>query len=222
MDYNRIDAALRDADDTHHLLIGTGALDEVGKVLEQAFGQQSAVVVSDDNTYAVAGKAVSDRLRSSGWTVEESLVFPGTPPLYASFENVLALEEATCFCLVRLRQLRRCAKQVGGQSFSPTILRRQDLGLPRFERVGELGIYFVKKGKPRCRKTNERLRRSLNRRRYASCKRAGRALPRWPVIWGSPIVPCITGANWSPSRESRHFLAVDISPRWKRRTVSRS
>ena len=93
MDYNRIDAALRDADDTHHLLIGTGALNEVGKLLEQAFGQQSAVVVADDNTYAVAGKAVYDRLRSSGWTVEESLVFPGTPPLYASFENVLALEE---------------------------------------------------------------------------------------------------------------------------------
>ena len=36
------------------------------------------------------------------------------------------------------------------------------MGLPRFERAGEFGIYFVKKGKPRCRKTNERLRRSLN------------------------------------------------------------
>ena len=71
----------------------TGALNEVGKVLEQAFGQQSAVIVADDNTYAVAGKAVSDRLRSNGWTVEESLVFPGTPPLYAIFENVLAVEE---------------------------------------------------------------------------------------------------------------------------------
>ena|SRR6266571_5131240 len=47
--------------------------------------------------------------------------------------------------LVRLRQLRRCAKQVGRQSFPPTILRRRGLGLPRFERVGEFGIYFVKK-----------------------------------------------------------------------------
>jgi hypothetical protein len=36
------------------------------------------------------------------------------------------------------------------------------MGLPRFERAGEFGIYFVKKGKPRCRKSNERLRRSLN------------------------------------------------------------
>jgi glycerol-1-phosphate dehydrogenase [NAD(P)+] len=93
MDDNRIDAALRDASDTHHLLIDTGALNAVGNVLEQAFGQQSTVLVADSNTYAVAGKAVSDRLRSSGWTVEAPIVFPGTPPLYASFENVLALEE---------------------------------------------------------------------------------------------------------------------------------
>jgi len=93
VDYNRIDAALRDANDTRHLLIGTGILNDVGNVLEQAFGQQPVVVVADDNTYAIAGKALCERLRSAGWTLEEPLVFPGTPPLYASFENVLALEE---------------------------------------------------------------------------------------------------------------------------------
>lgn len=93
MDYNRIDAALRDASDTHQLLIGTGVLNDVGNVLEQAFGQQPVVVVADDNTYTVAGKAICERLRSAGWTVEEPIVFPGTPTLYASFENVLVLEE---------------------------------------------------------------------------------------------------------------------------------
>jgi glycerol-1-phosphate dehydrogenase [NAD(P)+] len=93
VDYNRIDAALRHANDTRHLLIGTGVLNDVGNVLEQASGQQPAVVVADDNTYAIAGKAVCERLRSTGWIVEEPVVFPGTPPLYASFENVLALEE---------------------------------------------------------------------------------------------------------------------------------
>ena len=93
MDYNRIDAALRDASDTRYLRIGTGKLNDVGNVLEQAFGQQPVVVVADDNTYAIAGKAVYEHLRSTGWLVEEPIVFPGTPPLYASFENVLALEE---------------------------------------------------------------------------------------------------------------------------------
>ena len=100
MDYNRIDAALRHANDTRHLLIGTGILNDVGNVLEQAFGQQPVVVVADDNTYAIAGKALCERLRSTGWIVEEPIVFPGitcppdrVPTLYASFENVLALEE---------------------------------------------------------------------------------------------------------------------------------
>lgn len=92
MDYNRIDAALREANDTHYLRIDTGVLNDVGGVLEQAFGQQPVVVVADDNTYAVAGQAVLDRLRSAGWTLEEPVIFPGAPPLYASFENVLALE----------------------------------------------------------------------------------------------------------------------------------
>ena len=93
MDYNRIDAALRHASDTHYLRIGTGVLNFVDTVLEQAFGRPPAVVVADDNTYAVAGRAVCHRLRSAGWAVQEPIVFPGTPPLYASFENVLALEE---------------------------------------------------------------------------------------------------------------------------------
>jgi glycerol-1-phosphate dehydrogenase [NAD(P)+] len=93
VDHTRMNAALRDASDTHHLRIGTGALNDVGTVLEQAFGRQPAVVVADDNTYAVAGKAVYERLRSAGWMVEEPIVFPGTPALYADFENVLTLEE---------------------------------------------------------------------------------------------------------------------------------
>ncbi len=93
MDYDRINAALRDASDTHHVLIGTGVLNEVGNVLEQAFGRQPVVIVADDNTYPAAGKAVYDCLRSAGRTVEEPIVFPSTPPLYADFENVLTLEE---------------------------------------------------------------------------------------------------------------------------------
>ncbi len=93
MDNNRINTALHEASDTRHLLIGTGVLNKVGSVLEQAFGQQPVVVVADDNTYAAAGKAVCERLRSTGWMVEEPIVFPGTPTLYADFENVLTLEE---------------------------------------------------------------------------------------------------------------------------------
>ena len=69
MDYNRIDAALRDADDTHHLLIGTGALNELGKLLEQAFRQQSAVV--DTYPGALAGHP-----RASGAPTDDGRAHP--------------------------------------------------------------------------------------------------------------------------------------------------
>ncbi|HEV2655839.1 MAG TPA: sn-glycerol-1-phosphate dehydrogenase, partial [Ktedonobacteraceae bacterium] len=93
MDDKRIHAALHAASDTHHLLVGTGVLNNVGDALEQAFGRQPIVVVADDTTYAVAGKTVYEHLRSAGWRVEEPVVFPGTPTLYAVFENVVTLEE---------------------------------------------------------------------------------------------------------------------------------
>jgi glycerol-1-phosphate dehydrogenase [NAD(P)+] len=93
MDNNRIQTALRAASDTHHLLVGTGVLNNVGNQLEQAFGRQAVVVVADDNTYAVAGKTVYEHLRSAEWMLTEPVVFPGTPALYADFENVVALEE---------------------------------------------------------------------------------------------------------------------------------
>ncbi|MDQ2886490.1 MAG: sn-glycerol-1-phosphate dehydrogenase [Chloroflexota bacterium] len=93
MDDKRIHAALRAASDTHHLLVGTSVLNTVDDVLEKAFGRQPVVIVADDNTYAIAGKTVYEHLRSAQWKVEEPVVFPGTPALYADFENVLTLEE---------------------------------------------------------------------------------------------------------------------------------
>ena len=85
MDYNRIDAALRHANDTRHLLIGTGILNDVGNVLEQAFGQQPAVVVADDNTYAIAGKALCERLRSTGCPTEPAEIGVSVAQLRESY-----------------------------------------------------------------------------------------------------------------------------------------
>jgi glycerol-1-phosphate dehydrogenase [NAD(P)+] len=106
VDYNRIETALREASDTHHLLAGAGALNDVGSVLEQAFGRQPVVVVADENTFAVAGKTVCNHLHSAGWRIEDPVVFPATPTLYADFDNVLTLEE-------KLRPVRAVPIAVG-------------------------------------------------------------------------------------------------------------
>jgi glycerol-1-phosphate dehydrogenase [NAD(P)+] len=92
MDYERINAALREASDTQCVMIEAGALASVDEVFAQCFGDQAAVVVADGNTFEVAGRAVQERLRAAGREVEEPIVFPGQPPLYANYETVLELE----------------------------------------------------------------------------------------------------------------------------------
>src|SRR5919199_2709594 len=92
MDYERINAALRAASDTRHVVIGAGALSSVDDLFAQSFGDQPAVVVADENTLKVAGQVVHRRLAAAGRTVVEPIVLPGQPTLYADFRNVLDLE----------------------------------------------------------------------------------------------------------------------------------
>lgn len=93
MDTTLLESALRDAPDTRHLVIGPGALAAAADTFGRCFEDAAAVVVADENTWAVAGRAVDERLRAAGRPVAEPIVFPGAPALYADFANVLALEE---------------------------------------------------------------------------------------------------------------------------------
>ena len=63
-------------------------------VFGQSFGDQPAIVVADENTFAIAGKEVQRRLQAAGHTLVDPYVFPGRPTLYADYQNVVALEEA--------------------------------------------------------------------------------------------------------------------------------
>lgn len=93
MNSERIDAALQKASDTRCVLIGDGALEAVDVVLAQCFDDRPAVVVADETTWAVAGAAVHERLGAAGRTLENAIVFPAAPAMYADMANVLALEE---------------------------------------------------------------------------------------------------------------------------------
>lgn len=92
MDNDRINVALREAGDTRCVNIGAGAFSAVDTTFGQCFDQQPAIVVADENTFAVAGNAVHQQLIAAGRAVAEPIIFPGTPALYADFENVLMLE----------------------------------------------------------------------------------------------------------------------------------
>src|SRR5438552_2562643 len=92
MDYERINAVLREATDTHNLVIGAGVLASVDDAFARSFGEQPAVVVADGNTFEVAGRTVHQRLSAAGRAIDEPIVFPGKPTLYADYQNVLELE----------------------------------------------------------------------------------------------------------------------------------
>ncbi|KAB8142827.1 sn-glycerol-1-phosphate dehydrogenase [Chloroflexia bacterium SDU3-3] len=106
MDSARIQAALQGAGDTREVLIGDGALAQVADVFKRSFPGQPAVVIADENTFAVAGREVYLLLSDAGVPIVPPVLFPSDPPLYAEFSHVLALEEL-------LRSLGAVAVAVG-------------------------------------------------------------------------------------------------------------
>lgn len=85
--------ALGRATDTVAAAVGRGALDEVGRLVAAHLGDGPFLIVADDNTWAVAGQRVEQALRDAGRDVAEPLIFPGAPPLYASYDNCLTIQE---------------------------------------------------------------------------------------------------------------------------------
>jgi glycerol-1-phosphate dehydrogenase [NAD(P)+] len=92
MDQERIQAALRDASDTRSVVIEAGALALTDRVFAQSFGDQAAVVIADDNTFAAAGNVVYERLSLANANTPQPIVFPAAPMLYAEYTRVLELE----------------------------------------------------------------------------------------------------------------------------------
>jgi glycerol-1-phosphate dehydrogenase [NAD(P)+] len=81
-------AALREATDTSEVVIADGATDAVGGVFTRAFGSQPAVVVADEHTFAAAGEAVTEALRSADLEPRDPYVFGGQPALHADYREI--------------------------------------------------------------------------------------------------------------------------------------
>ncbi|HLS13835.1 MAG TPA: sn-glycerol-1-phosphate dehydrogenase [Beutenbergiaceae bacterium] len=89
-----IDKALQSANDTQQIVLGTDVLGETGRVFTELFGADAtAIVVADRNTYAVAGEQVQASLQAAGVGQAEPYIFPGSPTLYAGYDNVALLRD---------------------------------------------------------------------------------------------------------------------------------
>ncbi len=87
----RIAAALKTADTTRNLHMGSGLLSSISDFFQQSFGDQPAVIVADKNTYDAAGRAVQEHLHSSPTTVLDPFIFD-EPDFYAEYRHVTRLQ----------------------------------------------------------------------------------------------------------------------------------
>ena len=88
-----LESALRQARDTRRLQIGVGARHEVADLFGQLFGNSPCMVIADENTFAAAGRDVSDAMKASGRKCHEPLIFE-PEGLYAEHSYAVRIQEA--------------------------------------------------------------------------------------------------------------------------------
>jgi glycerol-1-phosphate dehydrogenase [NAD(P)+] len=91
LESSRITTALREVAETEELLIGSGSIEAVAEVFGRCFENARAIVVADEITYRVAGKAVHELLESAGLLAGDPYIFPGEPMLRAEYGHVETL-----------------------------------------------------------------------------------------------------------------------------------
>ena len=89
-----IDTALATANETKAIEFGENSLAKTGEMFARLFGGRKALVVADENTFGVCGQAILDSLAAAGVDLAaEPYVFPGTPTLYAGYDETSVLRE---------------------------------------------------------------------------------------------------------------------------------
>jgi len=87
MSKESISNALKHADETKFLKIGSNILSEIPEIFQEYFPNKKAVIIADENTYGVAGSKVHDSISKAG--LEETNPFIITDPdLYADYRFV--------------------------------------------------------------------------------------------------------------------------------------
>ena len=72
---NKIERALQRTTDTKALIIGAGVVAKTASMFKELFGDKTAIIVADKNTWEVAGKAVAASLLEAGVSAAEPYIF---------------------------------------------------------------------------------------------------------------------------------------------------
>ncbi len=118
-----IETALKTADETRQIAFGENVLPQTGKIFAETFPGKKAIVVADGNTWDACGEDVVASLQEAGVEfAADPYIFPGTPTLYAGYENVEILREhirplgdETVVCSIAAGTLNDLAKLASGE-----------------------------------------------------------------------------------------------------------
>jgi glycerol-1-phosphate dehydrogenase [NAD(P)+] len=100
--------------------MGVGVLDETGATFAQYLPGRRAVIVADDNTWGAAGSGVEESLRAAGVDLDEPVVFPGRPVLFADDAMVLRVRDI-------LAATDAAAVSVGSGSINDVVKNASDM-----------------------------------------------------------------------------------------------
>lgn len=128
-DDQRLTRAVDAAGDTRALRFGPGVVEQTGAVFAEQFPGSEVLVVADENTYRAAGAAVVAALRAAGVQfASEPHVFPGTPTLHGTYDNVTVVREllsgypnAVC-CAIAAGTLNDLVKLASGELGRPYLV----------------------------------------------------------------------------------------------------
>ena len=93
MSLENIRKALEAASDTKEFLLGPGAWQQTPAAFQKHFPGAKAMIVADDITFAILGKAVHECLQTAQIAVLAPFVFPGAPMLHADYQHIEELRE---------------------------------------------------------------------------------------------------------------------------------
>ena len=88
---DKIAKALKNANETRALIIGSGVINQVSEIIEQQFPGKKVVIVADATTYEVAGKEVQASLSENGVEQLDPFIFKD-PDIYAEISYAQELE----------------------------------------------------------------------------------------------------------------------------------
>ncbi|HAZ03507.1 MAG: 3-dehydroquinate synthase [Bacteroidetes bacterium GWF2_42_66] len=84
---SKIENALKAANETRALRIGSGILNQVPEMFTEQFPGKTAVIIADNNTYRVAGAAVYESLKTQEINQAEPFIF-NDPELHAEYSYI--------------------------------------------------------------------------------------------------------------------------------------